>query len=112
MFLTGKVLVADDYEPTLLGLSALLEAAGHTVHTARNGTEALRLATAERPDVVLLDVLMPGMSGTQVCAELKQTSATRLTPVVLISGSGERDHRIEGLEAGTAWPCRWRPRSR
>lgn len=97
---SGKVLVADDYEPTLLGLSALLEAAGHTVHTARNGTDALRLAAAERPDVVLLDVLMPGMSGTEVCAELKQASETRLTPVVLISGSGERDHRIAGLQAG------------
>ncbi|HJR58314.1 MAG TPA: HD domain-containing phosphohydrolase [Vicinamibacterales bacterium] len=100
MSLSGKVLVADDYEPTLLGLCALLEAAGHTVHTARNGTEALRLAAEERPDVVLLDVLMPGMSGTDVCAEIKQASATRFTPVVLISGSGDRGTRLAGREAG------------
>jgi putative two-component system response regulator len=100
MSVTGKVLVADDYEPTLLGLCALLEAAGHTVHTARNGTDALRIAAAERPDVVLLDVVMPGMSGTEVCGELKQASATRFTPVVLISGSGDRGNRLAGRAAG------------
>ena len=95
-----KVLVADDYAPTLLGLSALLEAAGHTVLTAQNGTDALRLAASERPDAVLLDVVMPGMTGTQVCAELKQAHDTRFTPVVLISGSGDRESRVAGREAG------------
>jgi putative two-component system response regulator len=100
MSLSGKVLVADDYEPTLLGLAALLEAAGHTVLTAGNGTDALRLAAAERPDVVLLDVMMPGLSGTDVCARIKQTAATRFTPVVLISGSGDRSKRLAGREAG------------
>jgi putative two-component system response regulator len=97
---SGKVLVADDYEPTLVGLRGLLEAAGHVVHAARNGDEALRLAAAEKPDVVLLDVLMPGLSGTRVCAELKQAAATRLTPVVLISGCTDRENRLAGLNAG------------
>jgi putative two-component system response regulator len=96
----GKVLLADDYEPTLLGLSALLEAAGHTVITARNGREAVDLAAAERPDVILLDVMMPVMSGTEACALLKQAQATRFTPVVLISGSGDRHNRLTGREAG------------
>jgi len=100
MSINGKVLVADDYEPTLLGLSALLEAAGHTVVTAQNGTDALRLAASERPDAVLLDVVMPGLTGTQVCAELKQAPDTRFTPVVLISGSGDRQSRVAGREAG------------
>lgn len=100
MPVTGKVLLADDYEPTLLGLSALLEAAGHVVLTATNGREAVDLAVAERPDVILLDVLMPVMTGIQACAELKQQSATRFTPVVLISGSGDRDNRLAGREAG------------
>ena len=100
MSVSGKVLIADDYEPTLLGLCALLEAAGHTVHTASNGGDALRLAAEERPDVVLLDVLMPGMTGTEVCARLKQAPETRFTPVVLISGSGDRQNRLAGREAG------------
>jgi putative two-component system response regulator len=100
MPVTGRVLLADDYEPTLLGLSALLEAAGHVVLTATNGRDAVDLAVAERPDVILLDVLMPVMTGIQACAELKQLAATRFTPVVLISGSGERDNRLAGREAG------------
>lgn len=97
---SGKVLLADDYEPTLVGLSALLENAGHTVLTARDGRQAVDLASAERPDVILLDVMMPGMSGIEACAEIKASEATRFTPVVLISGSGDRVNRVTGREAG------------
>jgi len=100
MSVIGKVLIADDHEQTLLGMRALLEAAGHVVQTASNGADALRLAVDERPDVVLLDVVMPGMSGTNVCGKLKQGSETRLTPVVLISGCGDRGTRLDGLQAG------------
>ena len=100
MAVTGKVLVADDHESTLIGMRDLLEAAGHVVHTASTGAEALRLAATERPDVILLDVVMPGMSGTTVCRELKQGTETRLTPVVMISGSGDRGTRLKGLQAG------------
>lgn len=96
----GKVLLADDYEPTLLGLAALLEAAGHQVLTARTGREAVDLAVAERPDVILLDVLMPVMTGIEACALLKASWVTRFTPVVLISGSGDRLNRVAGREAG------------
>ncbi len=97
---SGKVLLADDYEPTLVGLSALLENAGHSVLTARDGRQAVDLAIAERPDVILLDVMMPGMSGIEACAEIKASEATRFTPVVLISGSGDRVSRVTGREAG------------
>ena len=100
MAVAGRVLVADDHEPTLLGMQDLLEAAGHVVLAARNGVEALRLAAHERPDVILLDVVMPGMSGTSVCRELKQGPDTRLTPIVLISGSGDRGTRLGALQAG------------
>jgi putative two-component system response regulator len=100
MAVTGKVLVADDHESTLLGMRDLLESAGHVVHTAKNGAEALRVAINERPDVILLDVVMPGMSGITVCRELKQAAETRLTPIVLISGSGDRGTRLGSLQAG------------
>src|SRR6187431_2993316 len=100
MTVIGKVLVADDHEPTLLGVRDLLEAAGHVVYTASNGADALRLGIDERPDVILLDVVMPGMSGTTVCGELKHRSETRLTPVVLISGCDDRSTRLDGLQAG------------
>jgi putative two-component system response regulator len=100
MSMAGKVLVADDYGPNLSGLRLLLQAAGYDVLTASNGSEALRMARHDAPDVVLLDVVMPGMSGLDVCASLKQSKATQLTPVVLISGGRARDTRLAGLDAG------------
>jgi putative two-component system response regulator len=97
---TGKVLVVDDYEPNLRGMGALLERAHYTVFLAGNGADALDLVKRERPDLVLLDVVMPGISGLDVCTALKQHADTCLTPVVLISGAQERETVIAGLEAG------------
>ncbi len=96
----GKILVVDDYEANLRGLGQLLRSAEYSVTSATNGREALELARRERPDLVLLDVLMPGMSGVEVCRELKRSDETCLTPVVLISGAHERDTILAGLEAG------------
>jgi putative two-component system response regulator len=70
------------------------------VLTATNGRDALEIVERERPDLVLLDVLMPGISGLDVCAEVKRNAETRLTPVVLISGEQERQVRLAGLDAG------------
>jgi putative two-component system response regulator len=97
---SGKVLVVDDYEPNLRGLGLMLERANYTVFTATNGPDALKIARAERPDLVLLDVLMPGVSGLDVCSALKHDASTCLTPVVLISGVHERETRIKGIDAG------------
>jgi putative two-component system response regulator len=96
---SGKVLVVDDYAPNLSGLGRLLEA-HYTVLSATNGREALDIVRAERPDVVLLDVVMPGISGIDVCAELKRNADTCFMPVVLISGEQERQARLAGLDAG------------
>jgi len=97
---SGRVLIVDDDAPNLRGLALLLERAGYGVLTASNGLDALALARRERPDLVLLDVVMPGMSGVDVCAELKRNAETRFTPVVLISGEQERQTLLDGLEAG------------
>jgi two-component system cell cycle response regulator len=64
---SGKVLVVDDYEANLKGLGQLLQSAHYSVFTATNGREALDLVKRERFDLVLLDVLMPGLSGVDVC---------------------------------------------
>lgn len=96
----GKVLIVDDYEPNLSGMRLLLECVGYDVLTTSSGRDALNVVQAERPDVVLLDVIMPGMSGLDVCAALKGSAATRLTPVVLISAAQVRDTRVAGLDAG------------
>jgi putative two-component system response regulator len=95
-----KVLVVDDHEATANGMRDLLVAAGYKVRIALNGDDALRLAADDPPDLVLLDVMMPGMSGVDVCRELKARSLTRLTPVVLITASHDREYRLSGLDAG------------
>lgn len=96
----GKVLVVDDYEANLRGLSQLLRGAGYAVEAAGNGRDALDSIRRERPDLVLLDVVMPGLSGVDVCRELKRSSETCLVPVILISGAQERETILAGLEAG------------
>jgi putative two-component system response regulator len=96
----GKLLVVDDYVPNANGMRDLLAAAGYCVRVAYNGADALRLVAEEAPDLVLVDVIMPGMSGVDLCRELKARDGTRLTPVVLITASQDRAHRIAGLEAG------------
>ena len=100
MLKAGKVLVVDDYEPNLRGLGQLLRSAQYEGLTATNGTDALDLVASERPDLVLLDVVMPGISGLDVCKALKHRAETCLTPVVLISAAQERETVIAGLEAG------------
>ena len=97
---SGTVLVVDDYEANVHALRLLLERADYAVLTATNGRDALDVVRRDRPDIVLLDVVMPGMSGLDVCAELKRGAETRLTPVVLISGAQERQIRLDGLDAG------------
>jgi putative two-component system response regulator len=96
----GKILVVDDYEANLRGLGQLLRRANYSVSSATNGRDALDLVRRERPDLVLLDVLMPGLSGVDVCRELKRSADTCLTPVVLISGAQERATILAGLDAG------------
>jgi putative two-component system response regulator len=96
----AKVLVVDDYAPNAMGMRDLLVASGHTVRVAHNGADALRFASEEPPDLIVLDVVMPGMSGVEVCRELKNRSLTRLTPVVLVTASQDHGHRLDGLDAG------------
>src|SRR5438034_263953 len=96
----GKVLVVDDYASNREGLQRLLERQGYIVLSASNGHDALEIVAREHPDVVLTDVVMPEISGVDVCAAIKGHSDTCLTPVVLISASHERDMRLTGLGAG------------
>jgi putative two-component system response regulator len=96
----ARILVVDDYEPNRTGLRRLLERQGYSVTTASNGHDALEMVNQDRPDLVLLDVVMPQISGVDVCAAVKADPETCLTPVVLISGSHERDMRLTGLGVG------------
>lgn len=97
---TGRILVVDDAEEERRLLVRLLTSHGYTVEVAGDGPAAIAAVTAFSPDVVLLDVEMPGMSGFEVCKILKGDRATRLIPVVIVTGLGEREDKIEGINAG------------
>src|SRR6185437_8952502 len=98
----GRVLIVDDQEANLALLARVLTRDGHVVLQARSGAEALELVEREQPDVVLLDVMMPHMSGFDVCQAIKAHSSTRLTPVVLVTALQDTRDRINGIEAGAA----------
>jgi putative two-component system response regulator len=95
-----KILVIDDKLDTVLLLRELLSSRGYQVLTATEADEGKEMIHTERPDLVLLDVVMPGKSGYEVCRELKEDPLTRLIPVVMITGLSDRDDRVRGIEAG------------
>ncbi|MGZ5985861.1 MAG: response regulator, partial [Caulobacteraceae bacterium] len=98
--MTARILVVDDIEANVRLLEAKLSAEYYDVISATDGVTALAMAAADKPDIILLDVMMPGMDGFQVCRRLKEDPATRHIPVVLITALDGRSDRIVGLEAG------------
>ena len=96
----GKVLAVDDDPGALEALSEALRTLRFDVCQTTDGKSALSLAVEQQPDVILLDVMMPGMNGYEVCERLKENPSTRLIPVVFLTGYGSREARIQGLEAG------------
>jgi putative two-component system response regulator len=95
-----RVLVVDDEPECSAALSDLLSHAGFAVNTVDNGEAAVLSVRRQPPDMVLLDVDLPGINGFDVCRIIKQDEATRLTPVVLLTGLSGREHRLAGIEAG------------
>jgi putative two-component system response regulator len=96
----GTVLAVDDDPGALEALAEALSTLQFRVWGATDGRSALALAQRHQPDVILLDVMMPGMDGYEVCSRLKQDPDTRLIPVVFLTGHGSREARLHGLEAG------------
>jgi len=95
-----EVLVVDDDEVSRLLTQEMLGLKRYRVVAAQDAEEGLRLIQKHPPDLILLDVVMPGRSGIELCRELKENNATRLIPVILITGLSEKEARIEGIEAG------------
>jgi putative two-component system response regulator len=96
----SRVLVADDTESIRALYQKLLATDGHEVIAVADGAAALDAVHESHPDVILLDVTMPRVDGLEVCRRLKADPATRLTPVVLVTGLSDLQDRIKGIEAG------------
>ncbi|MBI4460425.1 MAG: response regulator [Acidobacteria bacterium] len=96
----GPILVVDDERGNRNLLQEMLTGEGYAVVTACNGQEALEVFAEVQPCLVLMDVVMPRLNGFEVCRQLKINPATRLTPVVLVTGLSDRENRVQGIEAG------------
>ncbi|HAO24957.1 MAG TPA: DNA-binding response regulator, partial [Methylophaga sp.] len=98
--LNAVVLVVDDTPDTLALLHDALVESGYTVLVADNGESALKISLEATPDIVLLDALMPGMDGFEVCRNLKKDLNTRHIPVIFMTGLTESEHVVAGFSAG------------
>ena len=96
----ATILVADDEADIRDMIGTNLSSAGFRVIKAEDGDEALQMAREHSPSVAVLDVMMPGLSGLEVCREMKRDSATAMIAVVLVSAKGNERDRISGLEFG------------
>src|SRR3990170_1274474 len=98
--MAAKILIVDDEQDILTLLEYNLEKAGFQVVSAEDGPEAIELAKRGKPDLIILDIMLPSMEGTEVCKILKRESATSSIPVIMLTAKGEEVDRIVGLELG------------
>lgn len=95
-----NVLIVEDEPPLVELLSYNLEKEGFRISIARDGDEALLAVEERRPDLVLLDWMLPYVSGIEICRRIRRNPETRDLPIILLTARGEEDDRVRGLEAG------------
>ena len=98
--LQPNVLIVEDEPPLVELLSYNLEKAGFQAHIARDGDEAILAVEERKPDLVLLDWMLPYVSGIEICRRIRRNPDTRDLPIIILTARGEEDDRIRGLEAG------------
>ena len=98
--MSARILIVDDQPASVKLLSAKLSNEYYQTLSAKDGASALDTVERDAPDLVLLDVMMPGMNGFEVCQRIKQNPQTMHIPVVIIAALDSRQDKIRGLEAG------------
>ena len=93
-----RILIIEDETPMRTALADLLAGEGYRALTAADGERGLERALADKPDLILLDVMMPKLDGFQVCAELRRLAIT--APVLMLTAKGQIEDRVNGLDAG------------
>jgi two-component system, OmpR family, alkaline phosphatase synthesis response regulator PhoP len=96
----ASILIAEDEPSIVVSLEFLLRNAGHEVAVARDGEESLRLAGAIRPDLVVLDIMLPSVSGFEVCRRIREDQNTRGTRVLMLTARGRESEMQKGMAAG------------
>lgn len=95
-----KVLVADDDKNVINIIRDSLDPDLYEVHEAANGKEALGMVFAESPDIIVLDIMMPGMDGYSVCQELKEHDSTKKIPIIILSAKTSIEDKLKAMELG------------
>jgi len=95
-----KILVVDDSKTALFMVMTILKKEPYSLITAHDGQEAVELAATERPDLILMDVVMPRKTGFEACRELKQREDTKRIPIILVTTRGEGSNVETGFESG------------
>lgn len=96
----AKLLIVDDNKQNLALMRDFTESWGYTVFTSLHGTEAIEITKKQMPDAILLDVMLPGLSGYEVCKELKENEQTADIPIVMVTALMDMEDRIHGLKLG------------
>ncbi len=96
----SRILVVDDEASNLRLLGTLLSEEGFNVSVSRSGEEALEQIESNPPNLLLLDVVMPGLSGYEVCQRIRERTETRALPIILVTGARPEEERVKGLDAG------------
>jgi two-component system phosphate regulon response regulator PhoB len=98
--MSAKVLVVEDEEPISQLLTYNLQKEGFTVASAADGDDAIIALEESRPDIVLLDWMLPNVSGIELCRQIRTRAATRDIPVIMLTARGEEEDRVRGLDVG------------
>ncbi len=98
----AKILVVDDSDTQLYSLRKILESAGHEVITAADGEEGVEKAGSDTPDLILMDVVMPGLNGFQATRKIRRNPATKGIPVIFVTTKDQETDRIWGMRQGAA----------
>jgi DNA-binding response OmpR family regulator len=95
-----KILVVDDSKTAMFMVTTILRKGPYTVITADDGQRAVEVAVSERPDLILMDVVMPRMTGFEACREMRRREETKLTPIILVTTRGEAENIETGFDSG------------
>ncbi|MCD4844760.1 MAG: response regulator [Methanosarcinales archaeon] len=95
-----KILIVDDEMSTLMPLKRSLESEDYAVVEAYDGHEAIKKANEEKPDLILLDLMLPGMDGIEVCQHLKTDTQTEKIPIIMLTAKDNIDDKVKGLQIG------------
>jgi DNA-binding response OmpR family regulator len=95
-----KILIIEDDPSFLRAVSHIVEKEGYNVTTASNGMTGLRMAKEDKPDLLILDVMLPGLDGFEICSRLRNEPETAKLPIIMLSAKGQEADRTTGLKVG------------